>query len=295
MKKVFNTILSVIVVFVINLLLTTTVNYFFQSDGSISTDTYFSIQNKLFAEISIQNYSSKTKDGLILSIPNKVNLKEIICSNPVDIVNKQDSIVNSIIKNIDVSSIAPNKTTKILIPVNNISELNFIDVQNYSALSLTKYKSNEILNPLTDTINKAIISSIIFAIFGGLIMFYQIVKFDDLNKKMDKINKYSETIQKASDDLKITLNKEFIDIKKIYHKQRIFLFHRISDLTKELDFWRDTIRKILYNRSKGKDMGEEIIKEVVNNLKTYSTLGKSNENFENIQLLSSMLANRKDE
>ena len=48
----------------------------------------------------------------------------------------------------------------------------------------------------------------------------------------------------------------------------------ISDYAKELEFWKDTIRKILYESNKNKIESEDIFKMVTLNLKTYNTLRK---------------------
>ena len=71
---------------------------------------------------------------------------------------------------------------------------------------------------------------------------------------------------------------------------KILLLARLSDYSKELTFWRDTIRKILYSMSKtGKKAAEEVIKEVTATLKTHSTLSESEDDFETIKMASLLL------
>jgi DNA repair exonuclease SbcCD ATPase subunit len=55
----------------------------------------------------------------------------------------------------------------------------------------------------------------------------------------------------------------------------VLMMARLSDYAKELDFWRDTIRKILY-QGKGETLtAEGVVRQVTQTLKTYSTLSES--------------------
>ena len=50
---------------------------------------------------------------------------------------------------------------------------------------------------------------------------------------------------------------------------------RISDYSKELEFWKDTVRKILLSGGIGKEPAEETLTSVVALLRTYGTQGRA--------------------
>jgi len=62
---------------------------------------------------------------------------------------------------------------------------------------------------------------------------------------------------------------------------------RVGDLTKELDFWRDSIRKLIVEVGKKLDDGDTLVELVTRNLKTYSTARKAD--FEQVRVLAGLL------
>lgn len=57
----------------------------------------------------------------------------------------------------------------------------------------------------------------------------------------------------------------------------ILYLARLGDYSKELNFWRDTIRKITYNSTNKNNGTESIIDIVTKSLKTYRTRGTDDE------------------
>lgn len=81
--------------------------------------------------------------------------------------------------------------------------------------------------------------------------------------------------------------------RKTSNRIRLVLISRLTDYSKELSFWRDTIRKLLYENKGNENQGDVIIKTVCKNLKTYSTLKQDiPDSFEAIQILSDMISYR---
>jgi hypothetical protein len=62
---------------------------------------------------------------------------------------------------------------------------------------------------------------------------------------------------------------------------------RDQRLTKELDFWRDTIRKVLVEMGKTLNDGDSLVELVTRNLKTYSMARKAD--FEQVRVLAGLL------
>jgi len=88
-------------------------------------------------------------------------------------------------------------------------------------------------------------------------------KAEATSEFIDKeLNRTREQLHKVGEELK--------EIKLIWARHRLILLRRISDYRKELDFWRDSIRKAIYQQS-GNDLSDGIILEITKKLGTYGT------------------------
>lgn len=100
---------------------------------------------------------------------------------------------------------------------------------------------------------------------------------DDVEKRNAK---YLEDYDKVSEGL-----TEIKDQYKLRFKSlRIDYARRLRDHVKELQYWRDTIRKLLYEHNIGAD---RLFHSITSSLKTYSVNYKSNLDFELEELLAS--------
>lgn len=107
-------------------------------------------------------------------------------------------------------------------------------------------------------------------------------------------------IAKRCDDIEIKLaqsiadaekaEKKIIDAFKRYRKEKIFYQTRISQLRKELNFWRDTIRKLLYDSKHQEQFSEKILEAVTNNLKTYTTSDRSDNTIDDVLFIAELIS-----
>lgn len=115
-----------------------------------------------------------------------------------------------------------------------------------------------------------------------------------LHRKMvNKVKIKCEDLEIRLDQLKADVEKDEKEIKDIYKRHRkrdIFYRTRISHLRKEIDFWRDTIRKLLHNSKYEEQNPEKIIEIVTNNLKTYTTSGCSDKTIDEILYISDLIS-----
>lgn len=106
-------------------------------------------------------------------------------------------------------------------------------------------------------------------------------KIEETQKELIEKNiKDNKSIQKLESNLE-KLQKESAKIKILY-------VSRISEYAKELSFWRDTIRKIMYN-SESKNLNSElIIDTVIKSLKTYHTRNQKDIEFTTLEILDKL-------
>lgn len=103
-----------------------------------------------------------------------------------------------------------------------------------------------------------------------------------LNKYInEKIKSKNEEVEKANiENQRINLRQNEIEKEVSFIKKKVKLLHRKNlDYAKELDFWKDTIRKTFYTKENIKD-SRGLFELVTKNLKTYATL----ENLEMVEL-----------
>ena len=67
---------------------------------------------------------------------------------------------------------------------------------------------------------------------------------------------------------------------KVYH------LVRMRDYQKELDFWKDTIRKFLYKSKETEDSAERLFSIITDSLKTYSTRKNVGSHYDEIVYLA---------
>ena len=106
----------------------------------------------------------------------------------------------------------------------------------------------------------------------------------------EKSKKVSAEAEKLSD--KIDVQKE--QSKKSINELRLYYFARISDLQKELSFWRDTVRKMLYNSQNEFQTADKVIDTVTSTLKTYTTRGHSDDNMDEMLYLAQLIADSRE-
>jgi hypothetical protein len=79
-----------------------------------------------------------------------------------------------------------------------------------------------------------------------------------------------------------------------FNKIRFYLLARISDYSRELDFWRDTARKIILSGGMGKQSAESFLKSVTTTLGTWGTLSAADDYAAIIEVARMMTGSGKD-
>jgi hypothetical protein len=72
-------------------------------------------------------------------------------------------------------------------------------------------------------------------------------------------------------------------------KHRLLLLARISDYSRELDFWRNTVRKMLVDRGGSISGADELIAGITRQLKTYGASEHGDAPFDAIMVAAEML------
>jgi hypothetical protein len=88
--------------------------------------------------------------------------------------------------------------------------------------------------------------------------------------------------------------EEITDIRNTHSRHKILLLARLSDYSKELSFWQDTVRKILYQQTGSGQSAEKLIEEIRNSLGTYTTKKGVEDDLNTVKVLADMLNSNSD-
>lgn len=293
MGSTFSQIVTTIIVFIVTFGLNLSVDYLKSDNGSVRFGNVMLIDNIHYKPINIENYSKNQINKLKLSIPKDSLISSLVVSEPLEVKTAPNSFPSKDNKIIEISSIPSNSITRILIPIRN-GEANCCKIMNSNELRLSTYNDNEVNNrfevALFQSITTSIISSIMFVIF----MFLTHIKIKEFIKKeeeisltLDSIREANEYLSKRSEEIKETFDLKSLELMKLHKRQRIYLLKRITEYSKEINYWRNTFRKISVNNIP-QDQVNYLFRDISKSLKTYSTHGNIEKEYSELEVMLNM-------
>lgn len=103
-----------------------------------------------------------------------------------------------------------------------------------------------------------------------------------------------ESIKKDADKSAKEYNQQISKLKQDSKEMRLYLLTHISQLHKELSFWHDTVRKMLYNSQNEFQTADKVIEAVTSTLKTYTTRKRSEEKMDELLYLAQLIADSRE-
>ena len=113
---------------------------------------------------------------------------------------------------------------------------------------------------------------LIYSVSQFIASYYTGKRQEELTEKIKEKNKNFEEIEKTLDKTKLELK----DVELKFHKTVFFFKKQLSDYSKENEFWRNTIRQLLYTGDKKGKKAEQLFETVTNQLQTYTVKSKRN-------------------
>jgi hypothetical protein len=254
-------ILSALISTICTVFISTLVVYLFRPElkSTISTPIY--IEKGFTSVITIKNFS-KNK-----SIEN-VELY-IAVSNPiVDVVSEVGTSIDYDKGTILINKIHPNTSVSILITTKfELTQANLRLVADSSTSLLFLSEEHSLGNTVIITICIQLITFLIPLIIINYIT-------EKMNIKHTKyVDDQVKTMRSENERINVTaaeLRKELDDLQNSTKRIKAYYLVRFSDYVRELTFWKDTIRKLLYIAGAKKLDVKAITDTVTNSLKTYT-------------------------
>ncbi|MGD0630210.1 MAG: hypothetical protein ABR987_12705 [Terracidiphilus sp.] len=253
------------------------------TDGRVLVGEPVKVSGTLFTEIQVENWGNKSLDGLILVVPASVQISSITTSYPLSIEEQKGYSGSDSLKRLTISEIPPKHLTRIMIPLSSPDEIDRFRLPSLGALKLESEWSAYAVDPAIRYLNATIFFSVLNSLQVGVLTFVVLAIVNayynkrsarlqsTIDEHVEKIKRVLSRDEEAKKDI-AELRKQFASLESRAAKQRFYLLARISDYSRELDFWRDTMRGILLGGGFQKQPVEAVIAGVTKSLKTYGTM-----------------------
>ena len=281
-KIIVDAIVTSLISSLILLIINSGVYWFTKEKISITVTPSSYINNEYVTVVSLKNFQ------------NNKSISEINFWFNDTIIKKVDTELKNEIdyNNVKVDNILPDYTGNIVIySEKEISEQNLkVELnEKYNLVFISSQKESAYIQ-IINYLGTALIYFIEFAI-----MLYLYKKFTNrkIKEQERKIEETDRAIRILKQDQETTM-KEAKRINKRIMKNKLLFARRLSDYSRELNFWKDTIRKILYRVSKEDMKKNDICEIVTDNLRTYRTKEKC-EYFELEDIIEEFKDDKKEE
>lgn len=282
-------ILQVVIPIFCSAVVTVLISYFSLESVNIRISDSVQTPKGYATVVSIKNYTKKTIDDISLYLSGECNVFSI---TPEEMYNLSANTVSNII-------LMPKQDVEVLLYTSQP-----VGANNLFAQSSSKIKVDYSREPIQNLYTYVIY---LFGITISLgISTYFTMKTDkrkrqegeeELRKELSGIKEELSTIKKKKktlDQQQEEIRRELSRLEKKRVEMRIFYKLRIKDLSQELNFWKDTIRKLMYMSGTKSINPDIIISTVTKELKTYTVLEKSNDNMDEIFHIANQIAKYKD-
>ena len=306
MSTAQNTILPVLLTFLITFGLNTAINYYSSDKGSIGISRPIQVGGKSLTVLTIENYSRDFMNEVAIEIPSALSISELLTDAPV-IFTDTPQPYQGRSRVVKLGQISPRLVTRVFIPLPDAASHDLIRVANPDASGLSLRKDDEIESPLRKAALLALLVAVLYAIFTFLSDYYTKqrinsfrLEIENLRKKNDKERAEDKTeadelgrnitkTREQATETKEMLSKQVTEAREMISKQRLLLQARLFDYAKELEFWRNAFRTLILNKSGSAHNADELIKSVTDELKTHGTKASTHQ-FETIRIAAEWLA-----
>lgn len=258
---IINGILSALIPSLIILVLNASIGFFMKEKINISISDSVYDNGVYITSMSVKNYQ---KDKSINEINFWITDTEI-----TDIKTDIKKLYDKDTGNIKLFNVIPNYIGTIVIYSNdkiNNENLKIETEEKSDIVFLNEQKERVFI----DIKEYAMIAIIYFVVLSAVTINSSINIRNRLDEKVKKIEEENDKIERRLDKSE----EESKEFENLLRKVKVRFIKIITDYAKELDFWKDTVRKLLYKSNENKLENEEIFKTVTLNLKTYNTLKK---------------------
>lgn len=290
----WSTILSSIIVTILTIVIQLTGNFIASDDGLIRIGNTIRMGESSYqTTIQVKNFSNKAIENIGIQVPAMVKLEDINANINLNISLAENNVGKKQSESIIIDRIPEKQSVQIIISLNKDIDSKQINIEkNGNSIKIVRFEEEE--SEFKKSINRTLIyGAMLLFIYGGMGLILdskQRARVQELKKEAEELKKEQE---KANSEIKeMRLKCEKIEGRQV--KIRVLLEAKLRDYRLELDFWRDTIRKMLYKGVNNQLSSEELLDTVTDTLKTYQTRTKKSFDLDAISLMAQVVKGEED-
>lgn len=294
MQSTFSQAMTQAALVIFSLLLNTVIIYVSSNKGTFQSNEVVIDEVRSIATINISNHGGDELEDLKILVPNDLTLSEIRTSLPIKITLNKDAFSSNQNQLLTLNFIPANKTISLVIPFETGTSCCQILNPGKSGIEIVDGAYSP--NAWWQSFKYALISVLIYSVFFMLSVYDNKKRCNELDESIKETElKFQEAIKekdKQDDILKeeferqikekveqfsalksdhSELKSELLNVRKIAARFKAINLRRLDDYRRELQFWRDTVRKAMYSLYGNDDKSKDLAFIVTEQLKTYST------------------------
>lgn len=294
MQSTFSQAMTQAALVIFSLLLNTAIIYFSSNKGTYQSNEVVIDEERSIATINISNHSGDELEDLKVLVPDNLTLSEIRTSMPIKIALDKGAFSSNQNQLLTLNFIPANKTISLVIPFETGTSC--CQILNPSKSGIEVVDGAYSPNAWWQSFKYALITVIVYSIFFILSIYDTSRRLKEINESIKETeNKLDETMkEKEKRDVEIKdeferklkermeevtelrskqseLKSELLNVQKIAARFKLTNLRRLDDYRRELQFWRDTVRKAMYSIHGNDDKSNDLALIVTEQLKTYST------------------------
>ncbi len=285
------TVVNGILVFIITAVLNSIVAIFATEQANIKVNNPVKISESEYQlNLNISNFGNSSLNGIRIIIPQNIGINELKYDKAL-VVNKVDSDESNSIFQID--RVGEDKNINIVVILHSLIKSDDISIEKNNNRIKVEYSDKQ-KNPLISLAIQACTMAFIYTVIMSIFSWRNNLKHE---KSVQEIKDGVESVKKELKERQEEANKikaETQDSIDKLRKKNLLLLSRVSEYKKELTFWKDTIRKMLYKKGNENFKSEELFKIVTKQLKTYQTQNEDLPNIDYLTILASVIKDTED-
>lgn len=265
-----DTIVNVITTSIIYFFMSLLTTVFLADKGSIRISGLYKNDGLWKQNIELVNYSNQNeiylKTPVSTTIENENNISTLLI--------EKDNVTSEEFCLYKINQIQPESSTIIVLQLENKDDR--VLFTNLKEKKFSLETQGRIENPKLKLVKQllpnAFLYILIYSVTQFIASYYAGKRQEELTKKINEKNKKYDEIEKTLN----TTKSELKDVELKFHKAIFFFKKQLSDYSKENEFWRNTIRQLLYTGDKKGKKAEQLFETVTNQLQTYTVKSKRN-------------------
>ncbi len=250
-------------------------------------------EGQVFTPINLITYD-KSIEELRISLPIKIKGEQLRSNTPINFSIMESDIQTVNGTDISFTEIAAKKEIQMgVITATPLFEEDISITRPNGGIKVSSL--SEVDNPALLNLKNLLLNALMYSLLFGISTYYT---YRSKEKSDEKFNERMEVTKQKLDYSEKELNRISDDIDKHKNdnvKMRLLLLSKLHDYRKELNFWRNTIRKVLYQNKYDKKQADDLVNLVTSTLKTYQTNSKDEHDFEHLKMMASYIKEKEKE